>query len=56
MAVALAAGVAWLALGGPAVCLPLSELPSALAVLGLLALSCLPASRAGRAAARALQG
>jgi peptidase M48-like protein len=55
VAVALAAGVAWLALGGPAVCLPLSELPSALAVLGLLALACLPASRAGRAAAAALR-
>ena len=39
----LATGVAWLALGGPAVCLPLSELPSALAVLGLLAVACLPA-------------
>ena len=55
VAVGLAAGVAWLTLGGPTVCLPLSELPSALAVLGLLAVACLPASRAGRAAARALQ-
>jgi hypothetical protein len=52
----LAAGVAWLAVGGEAACLPLAELPSALAVLGLLAAACLPASRAGRAAARALQG
>jgi hypothetical protein len=56
VAVALAAGVAWLAVGGATACLPLAELPSALAVLGLLAAACLPASRAGRAAARALQG